>query len=114
MASGRETSSGSVSQFTTTTVHQRGAPSATQTRGGRVRRTLQMPPLPSTRTASTFSPPQFSVSGGTRYRRQAPAPPPPPPDTPPPPPTFPPLTTLSSPPPTFPPSPPPRPAFALS
>src|SRR5256885_4100518 len=35
-------------------------------RGGRLRRTLQMPPLPSTRTASTFSPPQFGASGGRR------------------------------------------------
>src|SRR5881396_693153 len=33
-ASGRDRSRGSSSQFTTTTVHHRGAPSATQTRGG--------------------------------------------------------------------------------
>src|SRR2546427_10596444 len=70
-ASGRDTSWGSSSQFTTATVHQRDAPSATQVRGGRLRRVLQIPPLPSTRTASTFSPPQFRVSGGTRYRRVA-------------------------------------------
>src|SRR2546427_10699772 len=79
-ASGRDTSWGSSSQFTTATVHQRDAPSATQVRGGRLRRVLQIPALPSTRTASTFSPPQFSVSVGTRYRRAPPASPRPPRD----------------------------------
>src|SRR2546423_3642345 len=65
--------SGSSPQFTSTTVHQRGAPSTTQARGGASRCTLHRPrpppaprPLP-TRTASTLSPPQFSLSGATRY-----------------------------------------------
>src|SRR2546429_7743159 len=95
-ASGSDTSRGSSSQFTTTTVHHRGAPSATQTRGGRLRRTLQIPPLPSTRTASTFSPPQFRASGGRRYRREGRGAPPPPRGTPPPRPPF---TPLPEPPP---------------
>src|SRR5256885_15266981 len=96
-ASGSDTSRGSSSQFTTTTVHHWGAPSATQTRGGRLRRTLQIPPLPSTRTASTFSPPQFTASGGRRYPRLGPRPPPPPRGHPPPLAAFSPVTQPSSP-----------------
>src|SRR5207244_12886162 len=63
--------------FTTTAVHHRGAPLATQARWGRLRRTRQVPPPPvpgpppETRTARTFSPPQLRTSAGTAYRRKA-------------------------------------------